>query len=103
MVPYLTSNFAFLNTGSVVARGFVELPIWGLVSGSHVISLSFPMLRPRWKVSVMTVPSSSTMPEMLQTMRHDVHMSMSYWLHGSYSLTIDLDPRESCLGASRFL
>lgn len=88
------------NIDSVVTCGFVELPTQGLVLGSHVISLPFPMLRLGWKVSVVTTLSSSAVSEMLGTIRDAIHLSTSYWLRGSYSSTVDLDPRESRPGAS---
>jgi len=77
-VPCPTSSFAFLNTDYIVARGFVELPTQGLVSGSHVISSPFLMLQPKWKVYVVIVPSSSVVPEILQTMHDAIHLSTSY-------------------------
>jgi len=45
-VPYPASSFAFPNIDFVIARGFVEIPTQGLVSGSHVISSPFPTLDP---------------------------------------------------------
>ena len=81
VVPYPASKFAFPGIDFVVTCGFVELPTEGLVLGSHATSSPFPMLCPGWKVSIVTVPSSSVVSKMPQTM-HDVVQPLASYLLG---------------------
>jgi len=93
IVPYLASNSTFIGIDFVVSRGFVKLPTQGLVSRSHATSFPFPTLWLGWKVSVVTMPSSSVVSGKPQIMHNVGHMLASYWPRRSYSSVVDPNPR----------
>ena len=77
-VPYPISSSAFPGRDSIVAHGFVELPIPDLISVFHATSSPFPTLQPGLKAFVVIASSSGVVSKMPQTMGSATHPLASY-------------------------
>jgi len=76
-VPFLASSFAFLSTGFVAARGFVEPPTMDPVLGFHATSLLSLVLQLGLSSFAVIVSSSDVVSKTPQTMRNAMHLSTS--------------------------
>lgn len=83
-VPVVVLTFAFLNTGFVFARGFVELPTPYPILECHATSLLSLILQPGLRSFAVTEPSSDVALMMPQTMHCATHLTMSCLLRRLY-------------------
>lgn len=78
VAPYATSNSTSPNIGFAVSHESVELLALDPISMFHATSSPSPILQPRLKASVVTVPSFGGVLKAPQTMFHATYQLASY-------------------------